>query len=67
MTQTGTGKPEEMIRIRPYGAGFGQYDSAYKAGKGIVFEAKFRFVFTHSFRIILLTFWNGSNQFLGIR
>jgi hypothetical protein len=36
-----------MIRIRPYGAGFGQFDSAYKVGEGILFRAKIPFNFTH--------------------
>lgn len=36
-----------MIRIRPYGAGFGQFDSTYKVGEGILFKAKILFYFTH--------------------
>ncbi len=38
MTQTGEDNRRGMIRIRPYGAGFGQFDSAFKAGKGILFD-----------------------------
>jgi hypothetical protein len=45
MTQTGTGSRKEMILIRPYGAGFGQFDSAFKAGKSTLFGSKFRLVF----------------------
>lgn len=47
MTQTGENNRKGMIRIRPYGAGFGQSDSAYKAGKGILLSPKTAFNFTH--------------------
>jgi hypothetical protein len=47
MTQTGEENRRGMIRIRPYGAGFGQFDSAYKVGEGILFKAKIPFYFTH--------------------
>ena len=47
MTQTGEDNRRGMFRIRPYGAGFGQSDSAYKAGKGILFSPKIAFNFTH--------------------
>ena len=55
MTQTGEGNRRGMIRIRPYGAGFGQSDSAYKAGKGILFSPDTAFNFTHFIRYYLLT------------
>jgi hypothetical protein len=47
MTQTGEENRRGMIRIRPYGAGFGQFDSAYKVGEGILFKAEIAFNFTH--------------------
>ena len=47
MTQTGEENRRGMIRIRPYGAGFGQFDSAFKVGKGILFRAKIPYYFTH--------------------
>ena len=47
MTQTGEDNRKGMIRIRPYGAGFGQFDSAYKVGEGILFKAKIPFYFIH--------------------
>jgi hypothetical protein len=47
MTQTGEENRRGMIRIRPYGAGFGQFDSAYKVGEGILYKAKIPFYFTH--------------------
>ena len=50
MTQTGEDNRRGMIRIRPYGAGFGQFDSAFKAGKGILFDPEIFFNFTHFIR-----------------
>lgn len=34
-------------QVRPYGAGFGQFDSAFKVGEGILFRANISFNFTH--------------------
>jgi hypothetical protein len=47
MTQTGEENRRGMIRIRPYGAGLGQFDSAYKVGEGILFKAEIAFNFAH--------------------